>query len=219
LQFKHLANFRLFSSAIIIIAFLFFISFDEVYSQCPSGQSGPYITRINLCPDGCEVLIHWCCFDGIGPTVLPEISILGVEWPIDPNLPGSGCSCLRFEEFGPYLYPVPLLPMNKVLDAIYTDNMGCFEDFNESLITDCPVTRQQIVSSAGGCYKWSNGLDYIGYKRCSISPESNCQQSFSVCWELIGGVYKLKTTTNGPATPQFDCIGDCHPLCRIFYTE
>lgn len=192
---------------------------SNLHSQggCPPGFDGPYNIRISLCEGSCYVIIEWCCFTGPRPTIMPVIAINKIMWEIDPHLPESGCSCLNWDQFPPYLYPVPLLPLDKVIYGLYSSGDGCYAQSPFSLLDTCPQTLQQIVRSSGGCYWWHTE-EMIGYKVCSLT-ESYCQQSVSVCVEYFNGEWHLKTTRHGYPTPQYDCNLPCHPLCRIFYLD
>lgn len=201
-------------SLIIIVLFLTFT--NNMYSQCPTGFSGPYTTIIPLCGDTCKVEIEWCCNENAGPFLMGNIHINSMRFLINPLLQQNACWCLQWVGQQPPQPGYPAIPFDKILTGIFNSGHYCNEV--PPIIPPCdpPGSTKKIKVTYGGCYHWVSTFDFIGYQPCNPSAEPrSCHQDYEICRRLVNGVYVIETITYGNATPQFECEPGCVPICNF----
>lgn len=160
--------------------------------------------------------IEWCCFNGIGMTPTSSIYLSSIKFIGDP-LQASNCRCLGEMPHHQYGQNIPTIPFDKLISAIINSGKGCFTNLPPKGIPDCDDGWSlQFNFVTGGCYRYEDFPNY-GYFLCDDGPiiEKKCFEGFEICYELVDGEYVIHTRLISPSNPQFNCEGNCHPICDI----
>ena len=195
---------------LILILFLIGISFFEAKAvDCPTGFDGPYTITIPICAD-CSWVVEWCCSNSLNPANIGEIYIKSVY--LHNSNPNQPCSCVETIETINGTRPV--IPWNSIYKGILEFGLGCY-----SLPPNIPPcdweTTTFIQISNGGCYEYFNDLTGNGWRICGEIPQlAYCYTQYKICYELIGGQWRLKIEPYGSPIPDFQCENGCERICQ-----
>ncbi len=108
----------------------------------------------------------------------------------------------------------PVIPWSAIFGAILESEGGCFDPPpNIPPCSDGTINFMKL--SNGGCYEYFNDLNGRGWRICGETPQlASCYTKYKMCYEFVGGRWRVKVEPFGPSTPNFECDNGCESICQ-----